>query len=285
MTQKVVQNFGENVSFTPASIAEPKNEQELLQLLKQHRGESIRVIASGHAWSDAIVTDDLLISVENFDHVKINEDRDSVSVGAGCKVKHLVRQLKPHGLTLPSLGLIDEQTVAGATATGTHGSGKSSLSHYVQKVRVAHYDPQTDEPVISEITAGEDLQAARCSLGLLGVIVEVELQTRAVYQVEEHSRRHRSLESMLDAEKQYPLQQFYLMPWSWHLLGQHRVETEQTRSRTASLYNAYWHWGIDWGLHLIVFSLVRNLAISSSHSQLLSIRFAATGPAKLAGHR
>ena len=36
--------------------------------------------------------------------------------------------------TLPSLGLIDEQTVAGATATGTHGSGRNSLSHYVQAV-------------------------------------------------------------------------------------------------------------------------------------------------------
>ena len=132
-SSKQVQNFGNNVSFTPATIAEPKNEVELLQLLGKHRNESIRVVASRHAWSDAIVTDGLLISVGNFNHVRINADRQTVSVGAVCLVKHLVQELKPSGLTLPSLGLIDEQTVAGATATGTHGSGKHSLSHYVRR--------------------------------------------------------------------------------------------------------------------------------------------------------
>ena len=264
MTDNVIQNFGENVSFTPKHVAEPQTEHELLKLLKEHRGESVRVIASGHAWSDAIVTDGLLISVEHFNHVRINHDRQSVTVGAGCQIKDLVQQLKSSGLTLPSIGLIDEQTVAGATATSTHGSGKHSLSHYVRKARVAHYDPQTDEPVITEIDAGTDLQAARCSLGLLGVIVEMELETCSVYMVQEHSKRHRSLDSMLEAEKQYPLQQFYLMPWSWHLFGQHRVETQQPRSKSASLYSAYWHYGIDWGLHLTVFLLVRILRLNAA---------------------
>ena len=264
MTSKQVHNFGNNVSFTPATIAEPKNEEELLQLLDKHRDESIRVIASRHAWSDAIVTDGLLISAENFDQVRINAECQSVTVGAGCRIKHLVQALKANGLTLPSLGLIDEQTVAGATATGTHGSGKHSLSHYVRKVRVAHFDPKTDEPIISEIDSGDDLRAARCSLGLLGIIIELELETRAVYQVQEHSQRHKSIESILESEKQFPLQQFFLIPWGWHLLGQHRVEVEQPRSRTASLYNAYWHWGIDWGLHLIVFLFVRILRFSAA---------------------
>ena len=62
-SSKQVQNFGNNVSFTPATIAEPKNEVELLQLLGKHRNESIRVVASRHAWSDAIVTDGLLLSL------------------------------------------------------------------------------------------------------------------------------------------------------------------------------------------------------------------------------
>ena len=263
-SSKQVQNFGNNVSFTPATIAEPKNEAELLQLLGKHRNESIRVVASRHAWSDAIVTDGLLINVGNFNHVRINADRQTVSVGAGCLVKHLVQELKPNGLTLPSLGLIDEQTVAGATATGTHGSGKHSLSHYVRRVRVAHFDPQTDEPIISEIDTGDDLLAARCSLGLLGVIVELELETRDVYQVHEYSQRHESIESMLETEKAFPLQQFFLIPWGWHLLGQHRSETDRPRSRTAGLYGAYWHWGIDWGLHLIVFLLVRILRFNAA---------------------
>lgn len=264
MARNVIQNFGGNVSFAPRHLASPNDEKELLQLLKLHRGESVRVVASRHAWSDGIVTDGVSISVEHFNQVRINHDKQSVTVGAGCKIKQLVQQLKPSGLTLPSLGLIDEQTVAGATATSTHGSGRHSLSHYVRKVRVAHYDSNTDEPIITEIDTGTDLQAARCSLGLLGVVIELELETRAVYQVQEHSQSHESLESMLETEKEFPLQQFYLMPWSWHLFGQHRVEAQRPRSKTAGLYKLYWHYGIDWGLHLIVFLLVRILRINTA---------------------
>lgn len=259
MTNKTIHNFGKNVSFKPAMYAEPQNEAELLQLLQQHRGKTIRVVASGHAWSDGIRTDGVLISVKHFDHVRVNPDRASVWVGAGCQVKHALAQLQARGLTLPSIGLIDEQTIAGATATGTHGSGKHSLSHYIRRARVAHYDTHTGEPTITEVDSGSELQAARCSLGLLGVIVELEMETRAMYRIEEHARHHTSLDSVLDAEKQYPLQQFYLMPWSWHWLGQHRVETAQRRSATAGLYRVYWYVGIDWGLHLIIYFLVKIL--------------------------
>jgi len=261
MTSKAVHNFGKNVSFTPATYAEPENEEALLRLLKQHTGQPIRAVASRHAWSDGIQTEGLLLSVKHLDHVKVSSDHQSVRVGAGCQIKHLLQQLKLLGLTLPSVGLIDEQTVAGATATGTHGSGKNSLSQYVRRVWLAHYDPNTCEPTIAEIDGGTELQAARCSIGLLGVVVELELETRPVYHVQENIKRHDSLASVLAAEKDFPLQQFFLMPWSWHLYAQHRVETEQPRSRLAGLYRVYWHLFIDWCLHLIVFSLVKIVRI------------------------
>ena len=71
MPKKTVHNFGKNVSFTPETFAEPQNEEELLQLLEQHRGKTVRAVGSKHAWSDAIVSDDLLVSLNAFDHVCI----------------------------------------------------------------------------------------------------------------------------------------------------------------------------------------------------------------------
>jgi len=261
MTGKVIENFGKNVSSTPAEYLEPESEEEVLRLLEQHRDRSIRVVASRHGWSDGIRTNGLLMDLRHLDRVQVNETEGSVQVGAGCKIKHLLAKLQPLGLTLPSLGLIDEQSVAGATATGTHGSGKHSLSHYVRRVRVAHYDPKTGEPAITEIREGSELQAARCSLGLLGVVLELEFETRKAYRIQEHSRRHDSLESVLAAEKSFPLQQFYLMPWSWQIYGQHRTETEQPPGGLAWLYRMYWHFGIDWFLHLVMFLLVKILRV------------------------
>ena len=256
---KVIHNFGKNVSFEPKSFVEPENEKEVLQLLKRHHGQSIRVAGSRHAWSNAIETDGLLISLRRLDHVRVDKQHGTVHVGAGCQVKNLLSHLKSHNLTLPSLGLIDEQTIAGATATGTHGSGKHSLSHYIKRVRIAHFDSQTGEPVISVVDSGLELQAARCSLGLMGVIVELELEARDAYQVEEHIERHESLDSILAAEEKTPLQQFFLIPWSWHIFAQHRTESTQARSRWAWLYRIYIHIGIDWALHLVILLMVKLL--------------------------
>lgn len=257
MARTLVHNFGKNVSFKPAIFAEPKNEQEVIKLLRQHRGQSVRVVASRHAWSDAIKTDGLLISTRHLTQIELNPNRQSVRVGPGCKIKDLLRFLKKHGLTLPSVGLIDEQTIAGATATGTHGSGKRCLSHYIHRVRLAHYETTTGEPISSELDSGPELSAAKCSLGLLGVILEIEIEVRPSYRVEEHTKRHASLANILELEKQYPLQQFFLMPWSWDLYCQHRRETSADTSRTALLYRIYWLLGIDWLLHLVLVTLAR----------------------------
>jgi hypothetical protein len=272
------ENFGRNVCAKPDSYCEPKTSTELLELLGKHRDQSIRVIASGHAWSDGIVTDGMLVNLKNFQNVDVNLDNLTVRVGAGCRVKQLVEQLGKHGLTLPSVGLIDEQTVAGATATGTHGSGKQCLSHFIRRVWIAHFDPATDEPTITEIASGPDLQAAKCSLGLLGAVVELEFECRSVYQVQEYAAKHKTLAEVLDAEKNYPLQQFFLMPWSWHWFGQHRKETKQTRSWAAGLYRIYWHLGIDWGLHLVVLLFAKILRarwmVSAFYRLLLPLVFA-----------
>lgn len=255
MAKTWVHNFGKNVSFKPAIFAEPKNDHEVIELLRQHRGQPVRVMGSRHAWSDAIKTGGVLISTKHLTQIELKPDRQSVCVGAGCKLKHLLKFLKKQGLTLPSVGLIDEQTIAGATATGTHGSGKHSLSHYIRRVRLAHYDKTTKEPVFSELDSGADLRAARCSLGLLGVIVEIEIEVRSAYRIEEHTKRHPSVASVLELEKQYPLQQFFLMPWSWEFYGQHRRETSANSSRLAFLYRTYWLFGIDWLLHLVIILL------------------------------
>jgi hypothetical protein len=70
---------------------------------------------------------------------------------------------------------------------------------------------------------------------------------------------HDSLEEVLAAEAEAPLQQFYLVPWQWKFMGQHRRETERPQSWLAGLYRWYWFTTIDVGLHLTMLLLVRVL--------------------------
>ncbi|MBI5760465.1 MAG: FAD-binding protein [Planctomycetales bacterium] len=255
-----IENFGRNLSFQPTVVAVPNTEEDVLRILAEHRGRQIRVVGRLHSWSEAPRGDDVLLDLKCLNDVR-TEQRDGktwATVGGGCQIKRILIELERQtGTTLRSLGLIAEQTIAGAISTGTHGSGKHSLSHYMVEVRVATYDAATGQPVIRTITEGPELRAARCSLGCLGVIVSVGFWSRSQYRIEEHFRRYSNLDDVLAAESKYPLQQFFFVPWRWDFFAQHRREVESSRSRLAAVYRLYWSLVFDLGFHLILLLLTR----------------------------
>lgn len=253
-----IENFGRNVLIEPASFHSVESEAEVLSVLQANRGKRIRAIGSLHAWSDIAKTEGATIEMKRLNSVEVSENEKSVWIGAGCKVKRALRKLALRGLTLPSVGLIDEQTVAGATATGTHGSGSNCLSHFIKAVRIAHYDSNGDA-VLTTVSSGDELRAARCSLGMLGVIVAIEFECRKQYNIEEQALTHKTLFAAIAMEETHPKQQFYLIPWSWKFIGHHRVETKAERSKLATLYRLYCFFVIDVGLHIAVLFLSRTL--------------------------
>ena len=252
-------NFGKNVCTEPDFVYRPNSNGDVLEILAEHRQQKIRAVGSLHAWSDAAKTTGVVIELAGLDSITVDVESSTVTVGGGCKIKHLLKELARHQLTLPSVGLIDEQTAAGATATATHGSGKNSLSHYIDAVEIAHFDDSTDEPKITYIDSGPELQAARCSLGLMGVVLSITFRCCPCYRVEEHTAAHSTLESVLAQEVHCPQQQFYLMPWSWVYFGHHRVSTLRPRSKRARLYRIYCFLVIDVGLHVAVCTMAKML--------------------------
>ncbi len=258
-------NFGGNIQLNPKAIYTPATEQEVLGILDRHHGQRIRCVGRLHSWSRAVECNDVLLDLRHFNQVNPLSDGEelSVSVGAGCQIKHLLLELERRkNWTLPSLGLITEQTIAGAVSTGTHGSGRNSLSHYVVSVRIAHYDSATSKAIVTEISSGDALRAARCSLGCLGVILSVKMLCRPSYNVEEAWHEYEQLADVIDAERKYPLQQFVLVPWRWTFMSQHRRETDRPKSRTAWLYHWYRYLTIDISMLLLILLVVRVLRIN-----------------------
>lgn len=250
-----MRNFGNNVRVMPRKYYAPRTEVELLAILDAHADGRIRVVASKHAWSDAIVSDDALIDLRHFQAIRLHQ-RDGetwTAVGGGCRIKSLLAELNRHGLTTPSVGLITEQTIAGAISTATHGSGRHSLSHYVAAGRIACFPDPGGRARVVEVTDGADLPAARCALGCLGVIVEVTLRCVPQYFVREKVTPCASLREVLALEERSPLQQFYLVPHRWGWFAQERsVAPRNERRGAARLYRVYWFVTIDLGLHLAI---------------------------------
>ena len=258
-SKSTISNFGGNVAFQPSAVFTPADEANLLRIMAEQRGKRLRVVGRLHSWSDVVRAEEVLIDLRRFDHLSVAPDgeRRIARIGAGVQVKTILEKLDSQGLTLPAVGLISEQALVGAVSTGTHGSGRHSLSHYITAARVATYDATTGEPVVREIRDGDELRAIRCGLGCFGLITEVELPVREQYRVEERFARYKTLDEVLAAERDEPLQQFFFVPWQWNYLAQHRHETLAPRSWLATLYRWYWYLTIDLGLHIALSSLVR----------------------------
>ncbi|WP_182867428.1 FAD-binding protein [Rhodopirellula sp. JC639] len=256
-------NFGRNITLNPRVLHAPRCEQEVIEILDANKGSRIRCIGRLHSWSEAVQCDDVLLDLRYLSHVELSASGDTAvaRAGGGCQIKQLLAELEKQNWTLPSVGFITEQSVAGAISTGTHGSGRHSLSHYVTSLRVARYDRDSGKAVIEEIECGDELRAARCSLGCVGVILSVAIRCRPMYRVEEHFREHDNLDSVLSAEKDYPLQQFYLVPWCWTFIAQHRREVEAPNSRTSCVYHWYRFIALDVAMHLLILLSVRVIRI------------------------
>lgn len=254
-----IKNFGENVVFTPKHFYCPESTAELLDILEKHSKSKIRAIGSLHAWSPAAQSGEITVSLEKLNDIKVEYDEQGAiaTVGGGCQVKRLIVELAKLDLAMPALGLISEQTIAGATSTATHGSGRHCLSHYLTAVHIAHYDPLTSAPTISIVRDPELLRAAKCAVGCMGIIVAVELRPRSAFRIEEYLQFYPKLTDVLEKEKDYPLQQFYYLPWLDRYLGQHRRESSRPRSWLAPLYRWYWYLIIDLGLHLVLKAIMQ----------------------------
>ena len=146
-----------------------------------------------------------------------------VEAGAGSTVDQVLDYLERHGgYTLPTYGMVGKQTIAGAISTATHGSGRSSLSHYVDRVTAAGYDPSTGAARVFEWTDGEDLLAARCGVGCAGIVLSIRMRVQPDWLIEERAQWFTSLDQVLAAARDYPRTQFYLIPWSWRWYAQLR---------------------------------------------------------------
>ncbi len=119
-------NWGRNQHSTPAAIDEPRSLLEVVESVETaaSAGQTVKVVASGHSFSDVAVTTGRMLRIGALDRVvAVDRDAMTATVEAGIPLWVLNDELAKRDLALSNLGDIDRQTIAGATSTGTHGTG------------------------------------------------------------------------------------------------------------------------------------------------------------------
>lgn len=149
-------------------------------------GRRLRVAGAGHSHMPLVPTDGVIAELSGLSGVISTDPATGRAwVWAGTPIHALGRPLHDAGLALANQGDIDRQAIGGATATGTHGTGRTlrNLSSAVVGARLAL---ASGELVDTSATERPELfQAVRLNLGALGIVTRLQLQLRPAYRLRE----------------------------------------------------------------------------------------------------
>jgi L-gulono-1,4-lactone dehydrogenase len=170
-------NWAGNCSARPARIAAPGSAEEVADEIRRAAadGLTVRMAGSGHSFTPVASTSGVLLRPAGLTRIRsVDPAAELVTVEAGCPLRLLNAGLARAGLALANMGDIQEQTVAGAIQTGTHGTGRDvgGMAAQVAGLDLVLADGTT-VTCSAEEPAGGLFDAARVGLGALGVLTAV----------------------------------------------------------------------------------------------------------------
>lgn len=163
---------------TPTSVGEL---QEAVRRAAED-GLKVKAVGTGHSFTAAAATDGVLIRPQSLTGIRsLDRTAGTVTVAAGTVLKDLNQALAKEGLSLTNMGDIMEQTVSGATSTGTHGTGRdsASLSAQIRGLELVTADGRL--LTCSEKENPEVFAAARLGVGALGVLTSITLAVEPIF--------------------------------------------------------------------------------------------------------
>ncbi|TDC39673.1 FAD-binding protein [Micromonospora sp. 15K316] len=180
-------NWAGNVRYSARRFHRPTGLDQLRRLVAG--AERLRVVGTGHSFNRFGDTAGDLVSLAGLPpEISIDRDRRQVTVAAALRYGDVATRLHAEGYALPNLASLPHISVAGAIATGTHGSGvgNGNLGTSVAALELVtadgdllRVDRDTDRDVFAGMVVG---------LGALGVVTRVTLDLLPTFEVRQYVR-------------------------------------------------------------------------------------------------
>jgi len=179
----MVTNWAGNVSFGAARFHQPDSVAELQRIVAL--SSRVRALGTGHSFNLIADTTGGLISLARLPTIiALDAERARVTVSADVTYGELASQLHGAGYALANLASLPHISVAGACATGTHGSGDSTgnLATAVAAIEMVTADGE----LVTIERGADDFAGAVVALGALGIMVSLSLDIEPTYYVSQH---------------------------------------------------------------------------------------------------
>jgi L-gulono-1,4-lactone dehydrogenase len=191
-------NWAGNVSASPRRVVAPASAAEVAAEVTRAAtdGMTVRMIGTGHSFTPVAVADGVQLRPDRLTAIRSADPAaGTVTVEAGCPLRVLNAELLARGLSLANMGDIQVQTVAGATQTGTHGTGRDigGMAAQIAGLELVLADGcvvtcSADSPgggvTFPDGTPANLFDAARVGLGAFGIVTAVTFRVVPAFLLE-----------------------------------------------------------------------------------------------------
>ena len=177
-----MKNWAGNQTYHARTVSTPRSVPDLQAMVR--RSDRVRAIGSRHSFNEVADTDGDLVSLAELPRtLDIDPARGTVTVGAGLRYGDVAGPLERAGWALANLASLPHISIAGAVATGTHGSGVTlgGLATSVNGLERIRADGELE--TIDDATTPDALEAGVVALGLLGIVTRLTLAIEPAFRV------------------------------------------------------------------------------------------------------
>jgi xylitol oxidase len=175
-------NWAGNITFGTARTHQPESIDSLRRLVA---GSShIRALGRGHSFSGVVAPAGDLLLLDGLPRtLDIDSVNSTVTVSSAMTFTDLADELQRAGFALTNMASIPDISVAGACATGTHGSGDdhSVLAASVIALRLVTADGDLIE--LRKDSNRSTFPGSVVTLGALGVVTQLTLNIEPTYEM------------------------------------------------------------------------------------------------------
>ncbi len=176
---------------TPLQVATPTSVEAVVDVVRRARvaGTTAKMTGTGHSFTGIAAPEHTLLRPDGLSGIlEVDRAAMTVTARAGTPLKDLNLALERHGLSLHNMGDIAEQTLAGATSTGTHGTGGVAAGLAAQ---LAGLELVTGDGEVVRASAQEHpglFEMARLGLGALGILTSLTFRVEPLFVLDAHEQ-------------------------------------------------------------------------------------------------
>ena len=239
-------NWAGNQVSHPHHIHRPSDEEHLVGIVQKAatEGRTVKPVGTGHSFTATATTTGHLIRLDDMGNLSsVDRANGTVTVGAGITIDALNNVLHGLGLALPTLGDIAYQTISGAIATSTHGTGRhlTGLAGQVKRLRLVD-----GTGLVRDLGPehGDLFQAARVNVGALGIVSEYTLGVVPAFRLraQEGARKLddllENLDALVDGNDHFEF--FWLPHTPWALTKRNNRTDDPVPPRTTADRARHW---------------------------------------------